>query len=152
MPKYRQLSIDELDGMEEEFARFLAVNGITSDDWVKMKVVEIEGADALLDEFSDMIWETILIKTKYVDLYEQQTISAFHCGDEVLSLRVLVTADDSYDFTTADSINRSKTHPPADLESFASAKAYSQSRELEIFQLLVRGGQISEGQLYESLG
>ncbi|MFT4565361.1 MAG: hypothetical protein ACI9FN_000314, partial [Saprospiraceae bacterium] len=41
--------------------------------------------------------------------------------------------------------------PPKDLEYFSSKKVYTKSREEEIYDLIFRGGQISKGELYNSL-
>ena len=37
MPKYRLLTLEELQELEKEFVEYLVLNGITADDWEKIK-------------------------------------------------------------------------------------------------------------------
>ena len=149
--KYRRFTTDELVGLEEDFSKYLVINGITSDDWLRMKSSEAQKAEDILDTFSDVIWESILRKAQYIDLYEAQVITSYHCDTEQINMRGLFTKDASYDFTTAGSIALARNAPPKDLEYFSSKKVYSKSREEEIYDLILRGGQIAKGELYNSL-
>ncbi len=151
MAKYRPLSLQELQGMEDEFVMYLVTNGITVDQWLSTKEKDKDIAQGIIDSFSEVVWEGILSKNIYIDLYEPQTIYAYHCTDQQLHLVGMTTRDRSYDFTTSQSIRRAQNDPPEDLETFAVSKAYSIRREEEIYALIRRGGQISQGQLYRSL-
>lgn len=151
MAKYRKFTTEELAGLEEDFTKYLVINGITSDDWVKLKSVAPQKAEEILITFSDVIWESILRKAQYIDLYESQVITAYNCDLEKISMRGLFTKDAAYDFTTSESIALARNAPPKDLEYFSSLRGYSKSREEEIYELILRGGQISKGDLYNSL-
>jgi len=149
--KYRRFTTEELVGLEEDFAKYLVINGITSEDWVKMKSSDIQKAEGILDTFSDVVWESILRKAVYVDLYETQVITSYHCDTSKIEMRGLFTKDVSFDFTKSESIALARNAPPKDLEYFSASRSYSKSREREIYELLLRGGQISKGDLYRSI-
>ncbi|MFT6807978.1 MAG: hypothetical protein ACJA01_001201 [Saprospiraceae bacterium] len=149
--KYRRFTTDELVGLEEDFSKYLVINGITSDDWLRLKSSETQKAEDIIDTFSDVIWQSILRKAQYIDLYEAQVITSYHCDAEAITMCGLFTKDASFDFTTAESIALARNAPPKDLEYFSSKKVYTKSREEEIYDLIFRGGQISKGELYNSL-
>ena len=151
MSYYRQFSLEELAGMEDEFVNYLVVNGITPEDWTAIKANEREKADGVLLSFSQVVWESILRKAQYLDLYESQAILAFYCGDKEIEMRGVQTEDTSYDFTQSASIERARTQAPQDLSTLHSKKPYDQVREHEIYQLIVRGAQPSDGKLFHSL-
>ena len=52
-PKYRELTTLELKELEKEFIDYLIVNGITADDWVKIKEEQQEKAEDIITLFSD---------------------------------------------------------------------------------------------------
>jgi len=151
MSKYRQFSLEELAGMEDEFVNYLVVNGVTPEEWLSIKESDTEKTLGMLDSFSQVIWESILRKTQYLDLYEKQNIMAFYCGQDELLLRGMKTDDSSYDFRENESIIRSKSDPPKDLSSYASKCDYHKVREEEIYDLFCRGAQPSDGKLFHSL-
>lgn len=151
MSYYRQFSLEELAGMEDEFVNYLVVNGIAPEDWASIKTNEKEKADGILLSFSQVVWQSILSKAQYLDLYESQVILAFYCGPKEIEMRGIQTADSSYDFTQSASIERAKSQPPKDLSTLHSKKTYVEVREHEIYQLMLRGAQPSDGKLFHSL-
>lgn len=68
--KYARLSLADLKDLEKEFIEFLVVNGIEAKDWERIKEEEIEKAEAIIGQFSDVIWEGVLRK---IDMVEKRT-------------------------------------------------------------------------------
>ena len=60
--KYKRLSVEELQALEQEFINFLAAAQITAPDWVKMKENEFAKAEELVDVFSYMVFDKVLKK------------------------------------------------------------------------------------------
>jgi len=61
MPKYRILSSEELELLEKEFIEFLVINGITADEWQKIKASEPEKTKKFIELFSDVVFEKLMI-------------------------------------------------------------------------------------------
>ena len=84
--KYERISNIELEKMEKEFIDFLVVNGITAAEWVSIKENEPLTADKIINQFSDVVWESILRSTKYLDKIENDISYFFKCDTEEISL------------------------------------------------------------------
>ena len=149
MPKYRALNIEELESLEKEFVDFLVLNGIMHDDWIKMKVKDPIGAQKMTELFSDVVWEGILRKTKHLDFRSKHSIKCFQCLDDKI---VLVGVDSTQtDMSSAEFAKLKTQDYPDDVVAFTTEKKYSKVRELEIFEMLNWGCEISEGQLFKEL-
>lgn len=55
--RYRRLTQAELQGVEAEFIRYLASEGITADDWKATLAATSPDVDACLEDFSEIFWE-----------------------------------------------------------------------------------------------
>ncbi|MFN3402546.1 MAG: DUF6495 family protein [Cytophagaceae bacterium] len=152
MPKYRLLTLQELAELEKEFIEYLVLNGITADDWEKIKANKPSHADLIIELFSDVIFESILRKVKFLESHSPKEIRTFQCLDEKIICVGLSAPDHSpYDLTNADFISRATKNPPEDLHIFLKEKSYSQSRETELFQMIQNGCSISDGKLFKAL-
>ncbi len=130
--KYRRIPKDELKKLEEDFIKFLVVNGITADDWVAIKENEPINADQIINQFSDVVWEGVLRKTNYLNKVEKDFAYYFKCDNaEIHLVRVLI-----------DEHNK---------ECHVATKLYSKQRELEIFEMIQNGCEISQGLEFEAL-
>jgi hypothetical protein len=68
--RFRRLSLDELENLKDHFVRFLAVMGVDAQEWERIKANDGERADALIDEFSDLV---MLQSLKNVKTLENKT-------------------------------------------------------------------------------
>jgi hypothetical protein len=130
--KYTRIPKDELEKLEEEFVNFLVMNGIIADDWVAIKENEPLNADEIINQFSEVVWESILRSTKYLNKVEEESAYYFKCDTDKIYL-----------------IKVDKTEAAA--EQFSTSKEYNKTRELELFEMLQSGCTISEGERYEKL-
>lgn len=130
--KYARLSTSELEELEKEFINFLVVNGITADDWVAIKENEPLNADEIINQFSDVVWESILRSTNYLNKVEETTAYYFKCDAEEISLKKVVKADNTTELYTA-------------------TKKYKKVREEEMFDMIQNGCAISDGKDYDIL-
>jgi len=146
MPKYRILNHDELESMEDDFVKFLVLNGIVADDWTKLKVEDAEAAQGIIASFSDVVFEQILRKTVYIDYISDSEIYCVQCLVDKMIL-VGATSDGTVNFNTSD---------PSSIQGegvkvFTTEKGYNGDRQKEIFEMLEKGYQISEGELFKKL-
>lgn len=143
--KYAKLSSEQLQELEKEFIDFLVVNGITADEWEKIKLNSQDKANAIIDQFSDVVWEGSLRKASYLEHNTGSAIYCFHCKNEDIDLIIV----------------RSKNGQEIDLNELSSStqsiniqtasKAYTKVREEEMFDLIKNGAQLSKGVLYTQL-
>lgn len=66
MPKYRNLQMDELNALEQDFIKFLAAQGVGASDWKKWQEEDTTKRDAYVTLFSDFVFETLISKTSFL--------------------------------------------------------------------------------------
>lgn len=151
MAKYRILAKEELEGLEKDFVSFLVVNGIASEDWLKIKVSQPEKAEMIVELFSDVVFEKILRNVEYLEFYSTKYVRAFRCGREEIEMITMESENEASNFKDPSFIARSMTNPPEDLLIYQAEKPYSKVREMEIFEMIQEGCLISSAKLFSSL-
>lgn len=131
--KYSRIPQDELEKLEKEFVDFLVVNGITAEDWVSLKENEPINASKIVDQFSDVVWESILRSTKYLNKVEKDLAYYFFYGNKEISLIRVKKIDSDR------------------IEKQTSTKHYNKVRELEMFEMIQNGCTVSDGEEFISL-
>ena len=151
--KYRQLTKEQLSELNKEFAEFLASQQIDVKEWKVIKKEKPLMADEELNIFSDVVWEDVLSKTKYLEHISENDINLFQCTSKEI-IRVYIKLNDkSRSFLKAEDFNWFINNPLNDgLDYFKASKKYTKERNLEIFQLIEMGSVISNGDLYNSIG
>lgn len=128
--KYERISKDELEKLEKEFINFLVVNGISANDWVSVKENEPLTADKIINQFSDVVWESILRSTKYLEKIENNISYFFKCDLEEIHLIFIDKSTKNQKITS---------------------KKYKKIREEEMFEMILSGCVISDGENYNQL-
>lgn len=137
MPKYRRLSIEEIQSLEKEFIDFLVVNGIPADDWQKIKTNNPEKAEGIIDSFSDVVFEKILRQNKYLVRHGKEEMATVSCLSDRFHMIAIRYQDENKN--TVEDI-------------YTSMKKYNSDRESEIWSLLENQGfELSDGKEYLSL-
>ena len=150
MPKYRHLTKDELDALQKEFVEFLVVNGITADKWTAIKEHKKEAAEEIIAQFSDVVWESVLRKAKFLEHRSPQEIRTFQCLPDKIILMGLKIEDETIDLTTNEGFESVKEKTPKS-KAYSTEKLYHKGREQEIFELIQNGCIISDGKLFKSI-
>ncbi|MBL4623595.1 MAG: hypothetical protein JKY42_00365 [Flavobacteriales bacterium] len=150
MSKYRLLTQVELNELEKEFVQYLVVNGITAEDWENIKKNETDRAEEVLSVFSDVVFEGVMRKVKFLDNKSVHSLKSFQCLDDKI---VLVGLDvqkgtnlldvKQFQHILSDTSNGTKI--------YTSEKKYNKQRELELFDMVTNGCEISEGDLFKNL-
>ena len=76
--KYQRLSKEQFDELHQEFAKFLASQSIDAKEWKKYIEVSSPIVDQELDIFSDLVWEDVLKKVRYVERVSKTQMFLFH--------------------------------------------------------------------------
>lgn len=152
MTKFRILTPEELTLLEKEFISFLVVNGITADDWEKLKHTDSTKTNEMIEAFSDVIFMGILRKTNYLEHYSPHSIKLFHCEENKISLIGLdlsrvanITFPINHELF--DFINKNQEI----IEIYRTEKAYGQDKWSEIYAMLNGGCVKTDGQLFRLL-
>jgi len=143
---YRKLNLDELKMFHQEFAEYLAVNGIDADFWEKIKKEDTEKTNKILDEFSNVIFNSILLKMEYVQFVTQGSAKYFYYGKEKAVLIGLEGKE--IDFRDRKSILEGASNG---IKYFKTEKKYTKNREVELFEMLRNGCEPFDGKLFKDL-
>ena len=92
----------------------------------------------------------MLSEARYLDHYSAQSINLFQFGAKRMSRLMVKITDQSIDLTTQDGLDWLKTMPNQS-SYFYKAQKFEKERNTEIFDLIEKGGQLSDGKLYQSL-
>lgn len=150
-PKYRVLSTDELNELEKEFVDFLLLNGITADKWVQIKAEDKEAAEDMITLFSDVVLEGVLRKVKFLEYRSRADIKTFQCLDSSMVLVGMKSSNSSVDFTDESFFQNALNHPLEGMQVYTTSKNYSQDREMELYNMIQSGCEISDGKVFKLL-
>jgi hypothetical protein len=65
--RFRRLSDKELQAVEKEFVKFLSSQGFDAPEWQRVKSEDLDKVDFLLDEFSNLFWESSTERITYLE-------------------------------------------------------------------------------------
>lgn len=140
--RFRRLTKEELETLEEDFIQFLASNHVTAKDWTSYKENKPEKVEELIGLFSDIVLEKVFSKMDYLQHRTKDTIRVFHCQEDKISMTGLQITDPSKDLTNPADL--AVLADPASLSGsvkvFQVDKEYAQERADEVFGMLYKDG------------
>ncbi|MDZ7613902.1 MAG: DUF6495 family protein [Flavobacteriaceae bacterium] len=144
--KYQQLTKEQLEEFHEEFTLFLASQQIDRKEWERIKTEKPEVAKQEIDVFSDLVWDRVLSNVKYLEHFSERTLNLFRCeASQILGLVVDVDKEFFNFFDEEDYkwfIDNSNT---STIQYFKGQKPYQKERNIELFDLIKKGGLITKG-------
>lgn len=147
--KYARLTKQQLEELNQEFINFLATQSITAEEWEELKYEKPEVAEDELDVFSDLIWEGVLTKVRYLENISATQMHLFHLTDKEMKLLSIKVMNPDIDLTTTVGFNWFKKNWQSDFVEYLSAsKAYTEDQNLDKFNLIKQGAVITKGELY----
>ncbi len=147
--KYTRLTKEQLEELHQEFINFLATQSIDADEWLKLKKEKPEVAEAEIDVFSDMIWEGVLTKVEYLEHFSKDQIHLFYLTQEKMHLIAIKVKDPKVNLLTKEGYTWLQNNLLDDIVSFFNAsKDYNEDKNLDKFNLIKEGAQITKGELY----
>lgn len=150
--KYALLTKEQLLFLHKEFAVFLASQQIDAKEWETIKKEKPHIAEEELSIFSNLVWEDVLTKTKYLEHISDHYINLFQCNSKEM-VRICVQLNNaSKSFLNKEDYLAFIKNPLADdLEYFKASKKYTKKRNKEIFDLIQKGSQITKGELFKQI-
>lgn len=147
---YRRLNTEELASLEKEFIDFLVVNGITAPDWEQMKKENPENSNQMIELFSEVVFEGIFRKAKFLKISTPKFIYAYQCLADKVVLVGMESEDVNADLTKLN-FNNANAVKNASISLLMTEKKYAKKREYELYDMTQNGCEISDGQLFKSL-
>ena len=155
--KFRRLRRDELEEVTPQFVKFLGVNGIDANSWVRIKADDPQRADALILQFSQIVFSGVIERVQYLVQRKARDLRTYRTGPDKIEMRgLLLSGETSVDLTDT-------TLPPREIferlrADGAQPKLYSAERaylpigrDQDIFLRMEEGALIDDGQLFQLL-
>jgi len=150
--KYTRLTKEQFEELHPEFINFLATQSIDKSEWDKIKAEKPEVAEQELDIFSDLIWEGVLSRAKYLEHFSKNHIFLFECFDDYVKSIILKSMAPETDFLTKDGLQWLSDNMFTDnIEMKIGRKDFTEERNQSIFSLIQQGAFLSDGQLYQQI-
>ena len=150
--KYKRLTKEQFEELHQEFSTFLASQKIDKKEWDEIKANKPEVTEQELDVFSDLIWEGVLKNTNYLEHFSKNHIFLFHCQELQFRSIILKIENQSISFLTKEGLQWLSDNMFTDnLEMIIGKKVYNNERATSIFQLIIEGAVLSDGQLYNQV-
>jgi len=148
--KYIRLSKQQLEELHPEFINFLATQSITGEEWANIKENRPSVAEEELDVFSDLVWEGVLNKVTYLENISDQQMHLFHLTAKEMKLISVKVMNPEIDLRTPVGFNWFKKNWQSDfVEYLVAAKAYTEDKNQDKFELIQQGAVITKGDLYQ---
>ncbi|MEO0734452.1 MAG: DUF6495 family protein [Bacteroidota bacterium] len=157
--KFRRLRRDELEEVRDQFVKFLGVNGIDAGSWQKMKAEEPSRADALILQFSQIVYSGVIEKIEYLVVRKAHDLRTYKTGPDKIEMRgILLDGETSIDFTATEGLSPQNIFDQLKVDG-VSPKLYSAERaylpigrDQDIFTIMENDGAlIDSGELFETL-
>jgi len=147
--KYRQLTKEQFENLHEEFAIFLASQKIDANQWSQIKEEKPNIAEEEMNIFSDIVWDDVLVKTKYIEHFSKTSVNLFKCDEEEIH-RIAIKINWDINLLDQEGFEWLMKNPMDNLvDIFKGTKSYNLDRNTEIFDLIEKGSSISKGEIFE---
>lgn len=147
--KYARLTKEQFEELHPEFINFLASQSITAEEWKELKLTKPEVVEQELDVFSDLIWEGVLNKVKYLEHISPKQLMLFHISGTHMDLIAIKIDNEQVDITSEYGYKwlQQNLHDD-DVTMYTSTKAIKEDRNKDIFILIQQGSVITKGELF----
>ena len=155
--KFRRLNLEELGEVRDQFVKWLALNGYSADHWQETKVNDPARADALILQFSQIVFAGTIEKINYLIHRKPNDLRTYKTdGDKIYMRGILLDGESSVDFTNdelspQELFDRLKSEN-VKVKLYSAERAYMPiGRDQDIFILLEQGALIDNGELFITL-
>ena len=148
--KYRRLTKEQFEELHQEFINFLATQSITAEEWQKIKSEQPKVAEEEMDVFSDLVWEGVLGKVEFLENIAPQHMYLFKVKEKTIALIGLKLNTTTVDLTNKEGFSWLREHLMSDeVELFNAEKDIEGDKNLNIFELIEKGANITKGELFK---
>lgn len=148
--KYRRLTKEQFEELHQEFINFLATQSITAEEWQKIKSEQPKVAEEEMDVFGDLVWEGVLGKVEFLENIAPQHMYLFQVKEKTIALIGLKLNTTTVDLTNKEGFSWLREHLMSDeVELFNAEKDIEGDKNLNIFELIEKGANITKGELFK---
>ncbi|CAI8376171.1 MAG: Uncharacterised protein [Formosa sp. Hel3_A1_48] len=148
--KYRRLTKEQFEELHQEFINFLATQSITAEEWQKIKSEQPKVAEEEMDVFSDLVWEGVLGKVEFLENIAPQHMYLFQVKEKTIALIGLKLNTTTVNLTNKEGFSWLREHLMSDeVELFNAEKDIEGDKNLNIFELIEKGANITKGELFK---
>lgn len=150
--KYARLTQEQFEELHPEFINFLAAQTIDKNEWDELKKNKPAVAEQELDVFSDLIWEGVLSRTRYLEHFSATHVFLFECFESHIESIIIKSLRSDIDLLTQDGLrwlNQEMFGPEVEIR--LGKKEYAEERNAAIFSLIQQGAYLSGGEMYQQL-
>lgn len=151
--KYKRLTTPELENLKDDFIRFLASQGIDADSWQKMKAENLEGAEEIINIYSDLVYDQALTKCEYIEHVSAKEFKTLKFGDTETTVQgIKVKEGSSINLNTPqfqDSVQQGLQNK--EIEVFTATKKHEKLREQEMFDWMEKGGYMADNKWFDEV-
>lgn len=137
--KYRMLTDEELQLLEEDLKHFLIVHGVHGDEWKELNQEHPKEARNLVGLFSDTVLQKVYEKLRFIEHRTQASCMVFRLKEDRIEMISINAKGDALDLSNPEGIHDALVNHSADLTFFKNEKGYSKEREMEIHEMLEQG-------------
>jgi len=151
--KYQRLSNAELENLKEDFIRFIASQGIDAGSWKKMKSDDLDGAEEIIEIYSDLVFDQALSKCYYLEHISAKEFKSFHFTDEKSVMYGIRVKPESAINLNTDSFQASvlKGIETNEIEVFKASKKHDNLREQEMFEWIKKGAYMADEKWFNEI-
>ncbi|MDA9660408.1 DUF6495 family protein [Flavobacteriaceae bacterium] len=150
--EYARLTKEQFEALHQEFSSFLAAHSIDKKKWALIKSENPDLTNQKLDTFSDIVWNDVLDRIKYLEHRNDQLLFLFKCLDHKIDLILIKQTKDCPSFFEEDHKNWLIKNIKDDRVSvFDSSRDFGPGFKKEIFKLIKKGAVAVDGIIYEEL-
>jgi len=147
--KYRQLTKEQFENLCQEFARFLATQSIDSKEWDQIKKNKPKVAEDEMNVFSDVVWDDVLTNTQYLEHCSETTVNLFKCDKEEIH-RIAIKINWEINLLEQNGFEWLMQNPMDNsVDIFKGTKPYKGERNVELFDLIEKGSNVSKGEIFD---
>ncbi|CAI8174005.1 MAG: Uncharacterised protein [Polaribacter sp. SA4-10] len=147
--KYRQLTKEQFENLCQEFARFLATQSIDSKEWDQIKKNKPKVAEDEMNVFSDVVWDDVLTNTQYLEHFSETTVNLFKCDKEEIH-RIAIKINWEINLLEQKGFEWLMQNPMDNsVDIFKGTKPYKGERNVELFDLIEKGSNVSKGEIFD---
>lgn len=150
--KYARLTQEQFEELHPEFIHFLAAQTIDKNEWDELKAQKPEVAEQELDVFSDLIWEGVLSRTRYLEHFSNTHVFLFECFESHIESIIIKSLRPDIDLLSHEGLQwLNQEMFGSEVEIRLGRKKYTEERNTAIFSLIQQGAYLSGGEMYQQL-
>lgn len=150
--KYHRLTHEQFEALHQEFAVFLATQGLDQSKWKEVKQNQPKKVELLLDLFSDVVWDKIISRCEFLEFSTPDQLFLFKILEKTASVIILKVEKLKIDLKTSSGFQWVLDHVDSDqVTIYQGSRPFTSSRNDFVYDYLKKGAVQSEGKRFKAL-